>query len=122
MCRLSDPAARTILESAMAFFDGKRLHSGDYAIMPNHVHWLVASLPGFELEDLLQSVKRFSSTQLGRELRLEGRIWQSENYDHIVRDRVELAAFRQYIERNPPKANLQQNSFSYRRVTWLDRP
>ncbi len=73
------------------------------------------------LESLLQSVKRYVSTELGRmRLKPAGVLWQGENYDHIVRDRGELTRIRQYISENPAKAQLPEGAYTCWRSTWLD--
>ena len=38
-----------------------------------------------------------------------GRFWQEESYDHIIRDEAELNRIRQYILYNPVKAGLVDN-------------
>ena len=121
-CLLRQPLARTVVLEAMRYFDGGDWLLGDMVVMPNHVHGLVKPVAGCELERGLQSVKRFVSTRLGKAgLKETGPLWQKENYDHIVRDRKELAAFRRYIAENPRKAALGENEFLLYRAAWLDQ-
>ena len=43
-CELSDPRAREEVAKTLEFFHGQRYWLGDYVIMPNHIHCLVAFL------------------------------------------------------------------------------
>jgi REP element-mobilizing transposase RayT len=69
---------------ALCYFDGERCHTGDFVIMPNHVHWLVAPIQHRSLEGLLQSLKSHSAREINRICRESGRVWQKDSYDHIV--------------------------------------
>jgi putative transposase len=93
--------------------------------MPNHVHVLAQPFPGVPLEEWLYSVKRFTSTELGRNPALSahallraGHLWQTESFDRIVRGVEELARTRQYIANNPAK--LHPGTFAVKRMDWLD--
>jgi type I restriction enzyme R subunit len=120
-CIFTKTACRTILQESMLHFDGDRYWSGDCIIMPNHVHWIVQPMAAHSLETILQSVKRFSATQLTKlGLRKSGPLWQSESHDHIIRDREELLRIRKYIRQNPEKARLSTGQFSLHITDWLD--
>jgi putative transposase len=118
-CLFEHEACRAILREAMFHFDGERYGTGDFVIMPNHVHWIIQPLEGHALEDILQSIKRFSSVQLAKQgLCAGGRLWQSESHDHIIRDREELARIREYIKMNPKKAELRDDQYSLYMAGW----
>ncbi len=105
----------------MQHYDSERYWSGDFVIMPNHVHWIIQPRDTYSLETILQSIKRFVSTQMTKlALHEGGRIWQSESYDHIIRDRPELMRFREYIRSNPLKARLHDNHYSIFTADWLN--
>lgn len=118
-CRLRDPECAAVVHDALRFFHGQRLYCGDFAIMPNHVHWIVAPMPGYHLEDLLQSVKSFSSRRINERLRRRGGLWQKESFDHIIRDQTQLERIRSYIKQNPSKAHLNPGEFIYHQSEWL---
>ena len=80
--------------------------------MPNHVHVLMRPCNGFELEDVLKSIKGYTSTQINRMHGLEPPFWMKESYDHIVRDANELERIQGYIRANPQSANLSDGQFS----------
>ena len=119
------PPRKTVLDS-LAHFHGERLWLGDVVVMPNHVHALMIPIGDYELEDILGSIKKWSSrligewlTQQNPELQPSGpdhnrsRFWQQEAYDRIVRDFEELTMFRNYIANNPGAAKLQEGRYQY---------
>jgi len=90
-------------------FNNKRLYSViAFCIMPNHVHLIINTFnyPYTPLGKILKSIKQFSATQANKILKQEGQFWQHESYDHIVRNRNELAARINYVKNNPVKAGL----------------
>ena len=119
-CLLRTEFALTLIPGAMTFFHGERLWTGDFVIMPNHVHTLLQPFPGWELEHILQSIKSYTSTRMTKQGLKAGRLWQKENYDRIVRDRKELARIRRYVASNPEKAKLADGGFRHHSAEWLD--
>ncbi len=113
----------TRIGNALEFFHAQRVWTGDYVVMPNHVHVLVQPFPGVELEEWLYSVKRFTSAELGKTLNThatmrQGHLWQTESFDRIVRGGEELARTRKYIAGNPAK--LRAGTFALKQMEWLD--
>ncbi|MCK4565648.1 MAG: transposase [Verrucomicrobia bacterium] len=119
-CLLKEIKARDILSESMKFHDGERYHSGDFVIMPNHVHWIVQPMDSHRLEKILQSIKRFSSTRFTKEKIHPGRLWQSESHDRIIRDRAELDRIRKYIGNNPHRAHLPPSHYLHESADWLN--
>jgi putative transposase len=143
--RHSDP--QIALSDSLRFFHRQRLWLGDFVIMPNHVHALFvpfsgpdsesqatgSQATGWELEDLLGSIKKWTSRLIGNWLAEQpealrpvgsehnkARFWQHESYDRIVRDTEELAKFRRYISENPAAAKVQVGDYVYHAAEWLD--
>jgi putative transposase len=84
-----------------------------YVVMANHVHVLVE--PHVAVTRLLQCIKGFSAREANRVLDRTGEpFWQSECYDHWVRDEAELRRVRCYIENNPVRAGLARRPQDYR--------
>jgi type I restriction enzyme R subunit len=119
-CMLRNSEIRAVVTNALKHFHGERWWVGDFVVMPNHVHGLWQPIDGFALEDVLASVKGFASRQLTKRGIKSGQLWQEENYDRLVRDRLELHAWREYIQRNPLKAELGETECSCHRSEWLD--
>jgi type I restriction enzyme R subunit/putative DNA methylase len=83
-----------------------------YVVMTNHVH--VLWLPHVPASKLLQSVKGFSARQANKLLGRTGEaFWQSESYDHWVRNDAEFAKIERYIEENPVRAGLVGRAEDY---------
>lgn len=119
-CLLREPAIANIVSAALEHFHGTRVLTGNYVVMPNHVHALLTPLPGFELEDLLTSIKGYSARQINLALKRSGNLWQKESYDHIVRDREQLIAYQEYIALNPMKAQLRAGEYIHSTAEYVD--
>ena len=117
-CLFRGAENRALVHGALLHFHGVRHACGDFAIMPNHVHWLVQPLAGFALENILRAVKQFTSGRVIGAVR--GSVWQSDSYDHIVRDSRELNSCRRYIAENPAKAGVPGSEGIVYRADWLD--
>ncbi len=117
-CVLREPALGGEVATALEHFHGSRVLTGDLVIMPNHVHALLTPQDGFELEDILHSIKSFTANGINRALNKSGRLWQRETYDHIVRDAEQLHAYQEYIAANPVKAKLAAGQYTHTRATY----
>ncbi len=118
--------AHGLVADALRHFHGERVWTGDFVIMPNHVHVIVQPFPGVVLEEWLYSVKRFTATQILKTPALTKRanvrsdhLWQTESFDRVVREASELTRIRRYITRNPAK--LRIGTFALRQMEWLDK-
>lgn len=112
-CLLRHGSTSDIVAAALDHFHGERVWTGDFVVMPNHVHVLMTPMDGFELEDVLRSIKGFSAKEINHALGKYGTLWQRESYDHIVRDERQLEAFQNYIRDNPAKAGLTEGDYRY---------
>ena len=93
-----------------AEFCGVRL--GAFVVMPNHFHavvWLPGDDPvgGPLLGAVVQRFKTITTTRYaaqvnaGEWVAFDGRLWQRNFYDHIVRDGDDLDRCERYIRANP---------------------
>ncbi len=107
-----------------------------YVVMPNHLHGIIivphdrrstvgdkessaAPIAGTNdgsLGRIIQGFKSRTTVAYGRGVReqgwepFDGRLWQRNYYDHIIRDSAEMDRVRAYIERNPARwANDAEN-------------
>jgi putative transposase len=110
-CSLRPPEIAGEVAGALDHFHGTRVWTGDFVVMPNHVHVLLTPINGFELEDILHSIKSYTATKLNRQLHRTGAFWQRESHDHIVRDLEQLGAYQEYIAANPAKAKLREGEY-----------
>ena len=114
---LKDPNIAKIVADAIMFFDDKRYKVINYCIMSNHVHLTFYKLTQ-ELGSILGSIKKYTARQINLLHQCVGRrVWLSESYDHLVRDRGDLAFYHTYTLENPVIAGLvthwQDYPFTY---------
>jgi putative transposase len=95
-CIFSNGAKRQIVEETLMRDHGAKANHHSWVIMPNHVHLLFTPLA--RLEKLMQTWKGVSSKRLD-----EGRIWQKNYRDTLIRDASHFANAVRYIRRNPAK-------------------
>ena len=133
-CVLRHAAPQQELIESLSHFHAARFWLGDFVVMPNHVHALIQPFDGLELEDLLGSIKKWTSRRIGHWLTAHpdtippdepqyerDRFWQQESYDRIVRDVEELSWFRKYIADNAAQAQVPAGEFHYSAAKWLDQ-
>lgn len=114
-----DPCLR-ILRDTLLERDGDDYHLGDFIIMPNHVHLFINLASGTELDKPTQRIKGGSAFRSNQALGRSGKLWQRESYDHLVRDIVELQAFRKYVRENPLKARIRLGDGAYYEAEWMN--
>ena len=130
-CVLRYAEPQRIITESLPFFHGQRLWLGDSVIMPNHIHLIVQPFDGWELEDLLGSIKKWTSRLIGKwlatqpeALRPDGPVhnrphfWQAESYDRIIRDDEEWVKFRSYMAQNPEAAHCRPGEFVHEVRAW----
>jgi REP element-mobilizing transposase RayT len=105
-CLLRRPAVAEVVASALKFFDKQRYRLHAWCIMPNHVHAVVQPVPERDLPGILHSWKSFTSTKINKLLGRQGAFWQTEYYDHLIRDDAEFAHYVKYTRDNPMVAGL----------------
>ncbi len=106
-CYLSSPELADLVASAIRFFEGQRYELHAWVVMPNHAHVVVWPMPGHALSQILHSWKSYTAHQINQ--RLPEKIvpfWQSESYDHLVRDDADLHRCCHYTLMNPVSARL----------------
>jgi REP element-mobilizing transposase RayT len=106
-CCLRQPELADLVAGAIRHFEGDRYELRAWAVMPNHVHAVVWPRPGHTLSDILHSWKSFTAHEINR--RLPEKVvpfWQSESYDHLVRDDEDLHRSCHYTTMNPVNAGL----------------
>ncbi len=120
---LKNEQCAEIVSNSLHFWDNKRIELYSYCIMSNHVHAVLRVFENDEkgnkiyLQDIMESVKKYSANKCNKILNREGQFWQNETYDRIVRNRGELYRIISYILDNPVKAGLCEErkdwKFSY---------
>ena len=106
-CHLRDPELASLVAGAVQFFEGQRYELREWVVMPNHVHVVVWPMPGHALSDILHSWKSFTAHEINKRLPTKvASFWQSESYEHLIRDDEDLHRCCHYILMNPVNAGL----------------
>lgn len=106
-CFLRQPEIAKLVTDALRFFDGQRYELRAWVVMPNHVHVVVWPRPPETLSRVMHSWKSFTSKQANKVLARDGgTFWQSESYDHLIRDDDDHARCVAYTINNPVSARL----------------
>ena len=113
-CWLRDERIAGQVEDALLHFDGVRYRLLSWVIMPNHVHALIETTPGFPLEAVVHSWKSFTAKQVNKILGRSGQVWEEDYFDRYIRDENHLSTVVDYIEQNPVKAGLVDTSSDWR--------
>jgi REP element-mobilizing transposase RayT len=109
---LSSSSCIEILKETLLFYETKKIENFAFSIMPNHVHWVFRTFEVGEdgnpvfLQDILQSVKRYSSNFINKAIGSTGKLWQKESFDTTIRDEKHLWNAMEYTLNNPVKAGL----------------
>jgi type I restriction enzyme R subunit len=114
-CLLRRPELARIVADSLLHFDGQRYRMGDFVVMPNHVHLLVAFPSAEALKEQCDSWLHFTAFRIHQTIGEKGSFWQEEPFDHLVRSPEQYEYLRQYIADNPRKANLKTGEYYYRR-------
>lgn len=108
------PEIRDVVLSTIRLHAGQKYTLAAAVVMPDHFHLLIrpqtredGTVP---LAEIFHSIKSFSARKA------EGRLWQRDNYDHIVRSEIDFREKLQYIVNNPVKASLVERADEYQ---WL---
>lgn len=97
------PEERTIVVGTLMHFDRQRYDLLASVVMNDHVHVLVTPAKDHPLRSILHSWKSFTAHRLQREWRRQGKVWQDESFDRVIRDEAELQEKWAYILHNPRK-------------------
>ena len=130
---LKDERIAELVATAITRRDNTQYRLLAYCIMPNHVHLVISTDldesgqvrdPSHNLQKSLRSLKWYTALEANKILGRTGKpFWQSESYDHVVRDGKELERVIRYVQNNPVKAGLvddpQRWKWSYIRPSVL---
>jgi len=100
-CLLRSPDCSHIVATALRHFDGTRYALGPFVVMPNHVHVLFQSQPGWPLPDIVHSWKSFTAKELNRRTGRSGSLWQQDYWDRMIRHATHWHACHHDILANP---------------------
>jgi REP element-mobilizing transposase RayT len=105
-CYLRVPSVARMVQNSLLHFDDERYRLSAWVVMPNHVHVLLTPFEGFELSEIVHSIKSYTAHEANKILRRTGEFWQEECFDRLIRNGEHFRSVMSYIEKNPVKARL----------------
>lgn len=103
-CILQRPQAAEIVRGSLEYNNRIKYLLHAWCIMPNHVHVVFQILAEHTLSKILQGWKSFTSHTINKYLGIQGQLWQSDCYNHIIRSEKEYYQQIRYVWNNPLKA------------------
>lgn len=99
-CLLKRPENRKIVEDALFYYNRTKYHLKAYVVMPNHVHILLQLFENQEMEAFMKSIKSYTAKKINQTEHRTGKVWQTESYDHLVRNEDNYKHILKYIQAN----------------------
>jgi len=105
-CYLKNSEVAAMVQSGLLFHDEAKYRLSAWVVMPNHVHLLCTPCFGYNLAQIMHSLKSYTSNEANKILGRSGHFWQKEYFDRYIRNARHFAKVVAYIENNPVKARL----------------
>ena len=105
-CYLKNSEVAAMVQSGLLFHDEAKYRLSAWVVMPNHVHLLCTPCFGYNLAQIMHSLKSYTSNEANKILGRSGHFWQKEYFDRYIRNARHFAKVVAYIENNPVKACL----------------
>ena len=99
-CLLKRPENRKIVEDALFYYNRTKYHLKAFVVMPNHVHILLQLFENQEMEAFVKSIKSYTAKKINQTEHRTGKVWQTESYDHLVRNEDNYKHILKYIQAN----------------------
>jgi putative transposase len=121
---LKDRKVAKLVVDALHFRDQKEFDLYAFCVMSNHIHIVFELMESTTIKrsskpvtKILKSFKSYTGLRANKILGRQGPFWNSESYDHVVRNNQSLERIIKYTLNNPVKANLvsrwQEWPYSY---------
>ena len=109
---------RAVVKDAILFWHQEKWRVHALTVMPDHARVLASPLLSgpnewYSLSGIMHSVKRHSARQINVARGRQGKLWQAETYDRIVRDEAEFDEKSRYILANSLKRGLVEDPWEY---------
>ena len=94
------------VQESLLHFDAVRYKLIAWAIMPNHIHFLIKPINNHSPSEIIKKFKSFTAHEANKILHKSGQFWQEDYFDRYIRNREHYEKTIDYIENNPVKARL----------------
>ena len=108
-CWLRRREVAELVETILAGADGRDYRMQAWVVMPNHVH-IVVDVWDVPLVKLIGCWKGKASRLANELIRRNGKFWQEDYYDTLIRDDAHLKKAIHYTEQNPVRAFLAKTA------------
>jgi REP element-mobilizing transposase RayT len=108
------PSQKDCVFNTLSFLDRKKYELLAAVVMNDHVHIVIN--PFDALSKIMHSIKSFTAHQINKEENRKGKVWQSENFDRVIRNKKEFLEKVNYIANNPIK---KYSVMGYKDYKWL---
>jgi len=102
-CTLRNAEVRKVVEDSFQSADGTRYEMHMWVVMHNHVHVLFSMAVGESLEKVVGGWKKYTARRINAILGQEGKLWQKDYFDTMIRDWKHMIRAARYVRRNPAK-------------------
>ncbi len=84
-----------------------------FTLMPDHLHWMFQLADKANLSTVIKRYKSLTAVKINQGSGSGLRIWQSNFYDHQIRDESDLIHQARYIVANPLRAGVAERVEDY---------
>jgi REP-associated tyrosine transposase len=113
-CWLRNDDVAQIVNDALLQFDGTHYRAGEFVIMPNHVHFLVAFPDQTTMKAQFESWVTLTTEQIRLVNAEAGELWHPDPFHNVVRSVEQYEWLVRYIADNPRKSGLHRGEYVYR--------
>jgi len=103
---MRSPAVAEMVMNALLFGNGSSYALYEFAVMPNHVHFIAGFESGDSVKTTLTRIKSYTAREINRIVDRQGAVWAVSSYNRIVRTEEEYRQTRDYVRKNPERAGL----------------
>ena len=108
---VNDTVANAVKEAFLFRHKQKKIYVNYLLIMPDHVHVLLVF--GDDMKNTVKQIKRYVTT-------ITGIKWQSDFFDHRIRNDEQLQIKYEYIRHNPVRKGLVGNPDDWKYQWWKE--
>ena len=110
---LASPTNARCVVNALQFQREKRAFILAYAVMPDHFHAVLAPKTGWNISQVMQSIKGYAARVINCRSAARGPLWQRSFYDRMIHDERQLFETIEYVHMNPVVAGLVEDPEAY---------
>ena len=107
------PIAQKVIKELYTLEDEQAVKTISYVLMPDHIHWQFQLLTKYVLAEVVKRLKGRSTQSINKLTHHTGSIWQSDYFDHQIKNETDLVNQARYIVANPLRAGIVNSIGEY---------